>query len=140
MPPARLGSGGLFGDQQGFAGDPFLQCDMLRRVGDVDPAGDHPDGGAGVVAQRAFVRCSVDAAREAGDDGETRLGQCGAEIACQFDRGGAGISCADQRDARFGAERQIAPAGEDRRGAVEFGQQRGVIGLIVEQIARACLA
>ncbi len=35
------------------------------------------------------------------------------------------------------ASAALAPAGQDRRGAVEFRQQRGVIGLIVEQVARA---
>jgi hypothetical protein len=44
MAPARLGAGGLFGDQQAFARDPLLQARVLRGIGDVDPAGDHADG------------------------------------------------------------------------------------------------
>ena len=59
MAAARFGAGRLFGEQQTFAGDPFLKFGMLRRIGDIDPAGDHADGGG----KCPFMRRAVDSAR-----------------------------------------------------------------------------
>jgi len=106
------------------------------RMGDVDPARDHPDA----RRERAFMRRPVDPACEARDDGEARLGQSRAEIARQLYCRRAGITRTSQRDAGRVPQYQPPAAGHNRRGRNEFCQQRWVIALIVEQVARARLA
>ena len=136
MAAARFGARRLFGQQQPFAGDPLLQIGVLRRIGNVDPAGDHADS----VREGALMRGAVDPARQPRDHGEPRLGQPAGEIARQLDRRRAGVARTDHGDAGPRGQREVAAPGEDRRRAVELAEQHGVIGLVVEQVFRACRA
>jgi hypothetical protein len=72
------------------------------------------------------VRRGIDPARKAGDHGATSLRQRSAEIARQLDRAGRGIARADDGDRR--ARSVVAAHGQDRRRAVQRGQQRGIGG------------
>src|SRR6266496_4232658 len=65
MAGARLQPRWLFRQQQAALADDALPLLILRRVENVDAAGDYRDGAA---FQRAVVRGGVDAARQAGND------------------------------------------------------------------------
>ena len=140
MPRARFGARGLFGDQQPTHGDHLLQLGIVGRVGDVDPAGDHADRRAGPLggADRSLVRRGIDPARQPRHDARPVRDEVVRDLAREAAGRGGGIARADQRDARSGG-RQRDVAADDQRGrrAVDLGQQRRVIGVVQEQIARA---
>src|SRR5690606_17491825 len=97
-----------------------------------DAAGDHPDR----RRQRAFVRGTVDPARETRDDREPRLGERVREVARELDRRGRGVARADDGGARPGREGYVAADGQDRRRAFECREKRRISGGVVEQIVR----
>jgi hypothetical protein len=57
---ARLEAGGLFGHEAAAHSDQPLQFPVLRRINDIDAAGENGDSSA---IQRRLVRCSIDTAR-----------------------------------------------------------------------------
>ena len=64
----RRGSRRFFSDEEACGGDLGDEVGVQGGVGLVDPAGEEGDGSGG---ECAFVGGGVDAAGEAGDDGET---------------------------------------------------------------------
>ena len=65
--PGRGAAGRQLGDHQAGVGDVVEQLTVRRRVGPVDPAGEHGDRRP-AHRQRTAVGCLVDAERRAGDD------------------------------------------------------------------------
>ena len=136
MAGVRLHAGWLFGDQQAVARDPFLQRGVLGREDDVDAAGDHGDGAAGAAAERAHVRGRVDPAGKAGDDGGTVFGQVQRQRARETTRRRRGVARADHRHRQPGHKRRVAAHDQCRGRVLRLGEQRGIVRLAQEQVAR----
>lgn len=127
---------GLLRNQDAFADNLFLQFRMLRRIGNFDSAGDHPDG----CGKRALMCGPVNALGKAGHHHQPCIRQRHRKIARQLHRSSRGIARADHSHTGFRRQRGIAAIGQDRRRAFQFAQQGGIFGRIVEQIARTSLA
>jgi hypothetical protein len=78
-----------FGDEQATLADRRLQLFILRRIDDVDAAGEHGDG---AVFERGAMRRGVDAARQTGGDDEAFQCEIGGKLPREFlpDRGAVG--------------------------------------------------
>ena len=84
--------------------DAFVERGVLRRIDDVDAAGDH---GAGSARERAFMRRRVDAARQAGGDDEPGCAKIGARAVPRI-CGPAPMRCARRRSRPFRVESSAA--------------------------------
>lgn len=124
--------GGLFGQRQALARDPLLQFGVLRRIGNVDPTRDYPNG----RRKRALMRRTIDAPRQTGNHGQPLPRQRIGEIARQLHRRRAGVARADHCHAGLCCQRKIAPPGQDGRSTVDFGEQGRIVRLVMEQILR----
>ena len=131
---ARLGAGGLFGQEEPAGRNRLLQVGIFGREGDVDAAADDAHG-AGVDA--AGMGGGVDAAGEAGDDRDALMSQRKRQLAREAAGGGGRIARADDRDAGAARERQVAADDERGRRGVDLGEQARIIGVAEEEVARA---
>ena len=87
----------------------------------------------GARRQRAGVRRGVDAAGHAGDHHKSGARQFGGEILGDAAAVGRGVAPADQRDGAGGEQRRVAQHGDHRRGIVEPGEQRRIVGVAQQQ-------
>ena len=91
-----------------------------------------PDAITATVAagrERALVRRRVDAAGEAGNHHQPRLGQLLAQRFCQHAAMRAGIAGADDRDGRRREQRGLAEHGQQRRRIGDLGEACGIFRL-----------
>ncbi len=91
------------------------------------------DGDGAAAGQRARVRGGVDASGHAGDDDKPGACELGREIlgdAAAVDRG---VAAADQRDGPCGQQGRVALDGDHRRGVIEPGEQRRIVGVPQQQ-------
>ena len=107
---------------------------VLRRIGDVDAAGDDADRAA---FQRAVVRGAVDAAGEARDDDQALLAEVVRQPAGEAAGRRRGVARADDRDGLPVEQVEVALGDQERRRIFELGEQARIEPLAEQQIARA---
>src|SRR5262245_65037494 len=89
-------------------------------------AGKHGDGAGG---QACGVAAGVDAAREAGDDGEARAAEIARQPLGKAQARGRGIAGADDGDRRQMQRRGLAAHSKKGRGVVDHLQPARIVGL-----------
>ena len=114
--------------------DDLLKRCIFRRKKDVDARADDGNGGgrAGTI-----VRGCVNTASQAGHDDKAGIGKAVGEFAREPVGRCRGIACTDQRDATPAGERRVATQDQRRWRSRRLRQQRRIVGLAQETIARA---
>jgi hypothetical protein len=100
------------GDDRAFFGDSLSEGCVLRRIDDVDAAGDHGDGSG---FKSGFMRGCVDAAVEPRDDDSTGVSEIARQLAGQFVAGCGGLARADDWGGESGEDGKISAHIERRR-------------------------
>ena len=103
-----------------------VQPGILRRVDDVEAAGQHRQRAGG---EGALMRRGVDAAGEAGDHGEAGLAQLPRHVTGEAAAVQRGVAGADDADHRPGRQLAAAAQRQHRRGVLDRGQDLGIVGL-----------
>jgi hypothetical protein len=134
VPGQRFDTGGMFGQEQAFAGDALLQFLVFRRETYVQAAGDDRHRSTG---QCADMCSGIDAARQTRDHNPAPranfLRQCPGEAACRR----RGVARADKGDAWPVIGSESAARHQHRRRGFGLRQQCRIIGIIQEKIAPA---
>ncbi len=83
------------------------------------------------------MRIRIDAARQTGDDDDVLRGKPLRQLASEAAGRRRGIARADDGDRPPRTKSAIAPCDQGDRSAFRFGQQRRIIGIAQEDVARA---
>ena len=115
-----------FRDQGALRQDGVCKLGVFGRIDMVVAAREHGDGAGG---EARAMGGGVDAAREAGDDGEARGAEIARQLLGETQARGRGIARADDRDRRQMQHGGLAAHGQKRRSVVDHLQPGRIVGL-----------